>query len=175
MREKLQRLIFTALLAALTCASTLIVQIPAPMNGYINLGDCFVLLSGWLLGPFYGFFAAAIGCALADIFGGYSVYAPATFIIKGAVALCAVLPLKLFIFRKYKRLGRLTGAAFGELFMLFGYFVYALLIFRLEIAAAAASVPGNLLQGFVGIVAAVLLYEALTKTGVILKYFNVGV
>ena len=28
----------------------MVVQIPSPMNGYVNLGDCFVLLSGWLLG-----------------------------------------------------------------------------------------------------------------------------
>ena len=175
MRQKIQRMILAALFAALSCVATLVVQIPAPMGGFLHLGDCFVLLSGWLLGPFYGFFAAAIGSALADVFSGYGVYAPATFIIKGAVALFAVLPLRLPVFQKRARLGRLTGAVTGELFMVDGYFLYAVLMFGEKVIAAAASIPGNLLQGAVGLVAAAMLYEAIKKTGIVEKYFYNGV
>ena len=39
---------------ALTCVLTLAVKIPTPTKGYLNLGDCAVLLSGWLLGPVWG-------------------------------------------------------------------------------------------------------------------------
>ena len=52
--KKVQKLVVSALMAALTYVATMVVQIPSPMNGYVNLGDCFVLLSGWLLGPWYG-------------------------------------------------------------------------------------------------------------------------
>ena len=56
--KKIRKLVLAALLAALVCVATMVVQIPSPMQGYVNLGDCFVLLSGWLLGPWYGFAAA---------------------------------------------------------------------------------------------------------------------
>ena len=59
------------MLAALVCVATMVIKIPSPLNGYINLGDCIVLLSGWLLSPVYGFMAAGLGSALADLFAGY--------------------------------------------------------------------------------------------------------
>ena len=81
--KKVQKLVVSALMAALTYVATMVVQIPSPMNGYVNLGDCFVLLSGWLLGPWYGGAAAGIGSMLTDLLYGYGYYAPGTFVIKG--------------------------------------------------------------------------------------------
>ena len=52
--QKVKKLVLSALMAALVYVATSIIQIPSPMSGYVNLGDCFVLLSGWLLGPWYG-------------------------------------------------------------------------------------------------------------------------
>lgn len=72
----------------------MVVRIPSPMNGYVNLGDCFVLLSGWLLGPWYGGAAAGIGSMLTDLLSGYGYYAPGTFVIKGLDALVAALIFK---------------------------------------------------------------------------------
>ena len=57
-----------ALLAALTCVATMIIKIPSPLKGYLNLGDCVVLLAGWMLSPTYGFLAAGLGSALAYVF-----------------------------------------------------------------------------------------------------------
>ena len=84
-----QKIAVTALLAALTCVATMVIKIPSPMKGYLNLGDCVVLTAGWMLSPVYGFLAAGLGSALADLFSGYVVYAPATFLIKGLMALAA--------------------------------------------------------------------------------------
>ena len=89
--KKIRKLVLAALLAALVCVATMVVQIPSPMQGYVNLGDCFVLLSGWLLGPWYGFAAGGIGSMLADLFLGYAHYAPGTLVIKGLMALVAAL------------------------------------------------------------------------------------
>ena len=100
--KKIRKLVFAALLAALVCVATMVVQIPSPMQGYVNLGDCFVLLSGWLLGPWYGFAAGGIGSMLADLFLGYAHYAPGTLVIKGLVALLAAL--------LYEKLGRSPAA-----------------------------------------------------------------
>ena len=82
-----KRIVMAAMLAALTCVATMVIKIPSPLKGYLNLGDCVVLLAGWMLSPVYGFLAAGIGSALADVFSGYVLYAPATFVIKGAMAL----------------------------------------------------------------------------------------
>ena len=45
-----------------------------------------ILLAAMVVGPL-AIPAAAIGSALADLFSGYALYAPATFAIKGLVAL----------------------------------------------------------------------------------------
>ena len=70
--DKLTRLILAALFAALTCAATMLIHIPMPAtNGYINLGDCVVLLSAFFLGPVYGMAAGGIGSMLADLLLGW--------------------------------------------------------------------------------------------------------
>ena len=50
MRQKssTKKIVIAALLAALTCVATMIIKIPSPLKGYLNLGDCVVLLSGWM-------------------------------------------------------------------------------------------------------------------------------
>ena len=49
--KKIRTMVMAAVLAALACVATMVVQIPSPMNGFVNLGDCFVLLSGcWVPG-----------------------------------------------------------------------------------------------------------------------------
>lgn len=77
-------LVLAALFTALTTVATMVIQIPSPMSGYVNLGDCMVLLSAWVLGPFVGAAAGGIGSMLADIITGYAYYAPGTLIIKAA-------------------------------------------------------------------------------------------
>ena len=140
----------------------MVVQIPSPMQGYVNLGDCFVLLSGWLLGPWYGFAAGGIGSMLADLFLGYGHYAPGTFVIKGLVALIAALV--------YEKMGctqvsRIVGGIVSEIVMVLGYFSYASLLLGKGLAAAA-SIPGNIFQGTVGLVVGVLLVAVLERAKV---------
>lgn len=161
-KDHLRLLTLSATLTAIVTVATMVVQIPSPMNGYINLGDCFVLLSAWLLGPVYGTAAAAIGSALADILTGYTIYAPGTFVIKGLMALVACLLVKMFISRKKILAGRIVSAVAAELIMVFGYFLYSALIFG-EGLAAAVSIPGNLMQGLIGLVASVILASILGK------------
>lgn len=159
----------TALLAAMTYLATYIFKIPT-MFGYTNLGDCFVLLAAFLLGPYYGFLAGGIGSALADLLGGYGFYVPGTFIIKGAMALFAAL-----LVRALRRHGdekfwhRLVAALVAELWMVFGYWVFETLILG-HGAAALVSIPSNLAQGAVGLVLALVLHAVLLKTPVVKKF-----
>ena len=63
MNTRTKKIVMAALMAALTCVATMIIKIPSPLKGYINLGDCIVLVSGWILSPAYGFLAAGLGSA----------------------------------------------------------------------------------------------------------------
>ena len=54
--------------AALSCAATMVIQIPIA-TGYLNFGDGLCLLAGWILGPWYGF-AAGTGLGRAAGAGG---------------------------------------------------------------------------------------------------------
>ena len=93
--EKTRKLVYLALFTALTTAATMVVRVPSPTGGYVNAGDAVVLLCAFVLGPVPGAVAAGIGSALADIFGSYFLYAPATLVIKGLTALVAGLLLLL--------------------------------------------------------------------------------
>ena len=73
MDRRIKKIVVAALLAALVCLATMLFKVPSPMKGYLNLGDGIVLLAGWLLSPAYGFLAAGVGSALADVFSGYII------------------------------------------------------------------------------------------------------
>ncbi len=168
MKKNTKNLVFAALLAAVTCVATLVIHIPSPLNGYINLGDCFVLLSGWLLGPVYGFLAAGIGSALADLFLGYAVYAPATFIIKGLVAAFAFVMFKSLGKVKNKTLSYIISGIVAELIMVGGYYVFE--GFMYGFVESAVNILPNGVQAVAGIVCATLLVAVVNKTGVFKKF-----
>lgn len=157
--HKLKLLITSAVFAALCCIATILIQIPSPMNGYINLGDCIVLCCAFLLPLPHAVAAAGIGSAMADVITGYPYYSPGTLVIKAAMALVAYL---IFAAIRHKsELGAMiTAGLAAEAVMVTGYFGYAALLLGKGIAAAA-SIPGNLFQAVVGIVAAVLVYKLL--------------
>lgn len=156
-----KQLVMTAVFAALTFVATFIIRIPIPVTeGYVNLGDCIVLMSGFLLGPVYGAFAAGIGSAIADLIG-YALYAPATFIIKALTALVSGL-----IFGLSKKKGSLwivICGIIGEAIMVLGYYVFEAFILGLGWATAAVGVPANIFQGITGIAAATLLSQAFIR------------
>ena len=88
-RFSTKQIAFTAMFAALILMATYVIKIPTPVIGYIHVGDCFVLLAGIFLGPVPGALAAGIGSGLADLLGGFPVWAPGTFAIKFVTALVA--------------------------------------------------------------------------------------
>ena len=165
--DGLVRLVLAALFAALSCIATMLIQIPIPATGgYVNLGDCVVLLGAFMLNPVFGFFAGALGSMMADILLGYAAYAPGTFIIKGLTALTAAL-----IFRAGRRStpALVLGGVMGEVVMVLGYFAYEALALGYGLSAAA-SMPANAIQGAVGLILAVCAHKALCRVPGINKY-----
>ena len=85
-----QKLAFGGMLAALVFAATYLFKIPISITqGYIHLGDAFILLGAVLL-DWTAVPAAAIGSLLADLIAGYPLYCLPTFLIKAGVAAIAV-------------------------------------------------------------------------------------
>ena len=79
-------LALSGMMAALVFVATYFFKLPVSITqGYIHLGDGFILLGASLLG-WASVPAAAIGSALADLLGGYTLYILPTFVIKGLVA-----------------------------------------------------------------------------------------
>ena len=173
-QPKTKKLILSALMAALTCVGTMIIKVPTPTMGYIHPGDGFVLLSGLLLGPLWGFLAAGLGSALSDLIGGYFIYVPATFLIKGLTALVAYL-----VFRGVSKLSNTktslpaligSGVA-GEAVMVAGYFLFEIFMLAIVnqtslsagVIASLAGIVPNLIQGAFGVVIATLLHPLLQR------------
>ncbi len=171
-REMLLKLSITAMMAALTCVATMIIQVPSPIGGFVNIGDGFVLIAAWILGPAYGFAAAGIGSALADLFSGYAHYVPGTFLIKGLMAVAAVYIFRAFAKKneKFRTVGFVTSGVVAEIIMVAGYYLYAAEFLGKGFVVALDSIPSNLVQGVFGIVIGLVVAEILAKTGIVRKY-----
>lgn len=157
-----QRIVMAALLAALTCVATMIIKIPSPLKGYLNLGDCVVLLAGWMLSPTYGFLAAGLGSALADIFSGYVTYAPATFVIKGLMALIAFYGFKLLHSKLGNISSRIISGTVAEVVMVAGYFIFEGFLYGF--GPSLVNIPANVIQGIAGLIIGTILVKVFEKS-----------
>lgn len=161
MNSNLKKIVMAALMAAFACVATMSIRIPTPGTaGYIHPGDAIVILCGVILGPTWGLLAAGIGSAMADLIGGYFIYVPITFVIKGIVAFAAGM-----LYRKIGRTAksRYIAVALGGIADIIcvagGYFLCEWGLYGA--AAAAASVPANFVQGIGGLVIGLVLYPIL--------------
>lgn len=167
-------LALTGLFAALGCVGTMVLQIPSPTGGYMNLGDAVVILGAWLLGPVYGAVAGGVGPALADLLSGYGVYVPATLVIKALMALTAA-----WLYRALGKRGLLLSALAAEVPMVLGYWLFDGALAALSgggalglcLVGSAVGIPSNLVQAAFGAAASTLLALALRRSGYVRKRF----
>ena len=162
----------TAMMTAMVMIATTFFKIPNAM-GYIHLGDGFVLLAAIILPKKYACFAGGVGAGLADIYGGYAVWAPWTLVIKIVMVLIVQLFFDFLTKRASngKHIAKIAGIPFAELFAyvlavlwtVSGYYIAQGFISG-NWAAPIADVPGNVLQAAVGSVIAILVSVTLGKT-----------
>lgn len=157
--NNLKRLVLAALFVALACVATMSIRIPTPgTNGYIHPGDVIVILSGVILGPVWGFLAGGIGSALSDLIGGYFMYVPVTFVIKGLIALIAGLIYeKIGKTQKSRYIAVILGGITDIILVAGGYFICESTFLGYG-AGAIASVPANIVQGIGGLIISCILY-----------------
>ncbi len=115
--------------AAFTCVLTFIVPITIPATqGYINLGDIGVMISGLLFGPIIGGIAGGFGSALTDLFIA-PIYAIPTLIIKGLEGFIVGFianPKKHHLKLNYRDF---LAVIFGGLVMVFGYLIVEIVLY----------------------------------------------
>ena len=162
-----KRIVFTALMAALTVAgSALRITIPVDIAGTtsFHLGNIMCALGGILLGPWYGALAAGLGSAIYDMLNPlYISEAWITFLTKAVYGLAAGL-----VCRKpgwnYARATAATVAgalAYAALYLAKTYFYSGLLLKGLTAQAAALTVvtklPATAFNAIIAIVFAPML------------------
>lgn len=167
MNTRTKKIVVAALITALTCVATMIIKIPSPLKGYINLGDCIVLLAGWMISPAYAFLAAGLGSLLADLFSGYVTYAPATFLIKGLMALVAFYGFKLLHNKLGDIVSRIISGTLAEILMVLGYFVFEGFLYGF--IPSLVNIPANAVQGAMGLIIGILLVKVLKKSKISLE------
>ena len=148
--SKIKMMTLSALLAAFTAVATIMIQIPTPTKGYVNLGDCVVNIAGWILGPLYGAAAAGIGSSLADIISGYTMYVPVTLIIKALMAAASFFTFRAVNKRFSNTVSRIIAASAAELIMVFGYTMFEVIIYH-SWSYVLIGTAGNIAQSVMGI------------------------
>ena len=160
--QNVHKLALAALFAAFTTVATLVIQIPTPTKGYLNLGDCFVNLSAWILGGVYGTAAAGIGSAMADMISGYFIYAPATLIIKCLMAFSSYWIYQKLSEKSDSFRARIFAACIAEIIMIIGYAGFEAVLYQ-SLTTALVGMPSNIVQGIAGAATSVTLYEFVMK------------
>ena len=92
--DKLYKIVFTGLMAALCYVCFTFLKIPIPTMGgdfvALHVGNAFCVLAALLLGGVYGGLAGSLGMTVADLMDpAYVTSAPKTFILKFCIGLIA--------------------------------------------------------------------------------------
>ncbi len=139
-----------ALLTALICILTMVIQIPIPL-GYAHLGDAAILLGATYFGRREAVWASGLGSCLADLLTGFTQWVIPTFFIKVIIALIACRLLfdkngsfRLFHWRSF------LAAGVSMAWMAAGYTVMGSVLYG-SLAAGLASSPGLIIEGIVNI------------------------
>lgn len=143
-RTLIRKMVGVALLGALSYVFTAFLAIPyAGGAGYFNFGDLVDMIAAMLLGPIEGMCVGIIGGTLADITGGYVMFAPWTLAAKGLLSLVTGL---LYHFLKgkgwIKYISPFAGAVFGVVMYIPAYII----IYGAE--SVMASTPFDCIQCF---------------------------
>jgi uncharacterized membrane protein len=151
--NKTQILVINALFVALTLVATMFINLKLPIagnGGLIHLGNVPLFIAAFVFGRKTGAITGAFGMGLFDLISGWTIWAPFTFIIVGAMGYVAGL-----IAEKVpgKRAVVYSIAVIAALLIkIVGYYFAEVVLYGNWIAPFG-SIPGNVLQVvFAGIV-----------------------
>jgi uncharacterized membrane protein len=150
----------SAVMGALVCVTTMLIQIPIPATeGVFNIGDAMIMVAALTFGPTVGAIAGGLGSSLADLLGGWYVYVIPTLLIKGIEGLLASWILKGEDKPSFQKV--LLAWIIGGLEMVGGYFVFQVYLYGF--GAALVEIPFNFIQAAVGGIVGIPTSLALRK------------
>lgn len=169
--KKTEKIIMAALMLCLIIVATMFVRVPIPLTrGYVHIGDVMIFIAMLILSKRYAVAAAAIGSSLADILGGFAMWAPWTFIAKGGMVFLAAS----IIGAAYKgdntqetrarvSAREVFAMVCGGLFMVAVYYAAEVLMYGNRIVPLVVGVPWNIAQFAVGIGVALVFRKAVAS------------
>ena len=169
-----KKIAFAAMMAALTCAGSAI-RITMPIEiadtTSFHLGNIMCALSGILLGPWLGGFAAGLGSAIYDMFNPlYISEAWLTFLMKGAYGL--VPGLVMLMFKQDEKTWKAAVASLGGaltyavLYLLKTYWKAILVkgyAHEAALLGVISKIPSTVFNGAVAVIFAPILAIAIRK------------
>lgn len=155
---KTRELTKLALMVALTVSLSILFIIPVPQTkGFVTLCEVGIYSSALLFGPTGGLFVGALSGGLIDLISGYPEWALFSVLIHGLQGW-----LLGYLYQKFpNKKGMIVGFVLATFLMVAGYTFATTLLYTWP--AGVASIPGNLIQNFFGILVTVPLYQALQK------------
>lgn len=164
-RKKTRSLIESSFLIALVFVATLFLNIRLPIaanGGLVHLGSAMLFICAILFGPRKGAIAGAFGMGLFDLVSGWTLWAPFTFITRGIQGFIVGYIAHSTKIKCNETLKNTMAIFISVPPMLAGYYVFESILFKSWIIPLA-SIPGNLVQSFIGLAVALPLAAALAK------------
>lgn len=150
---KTRMLVISALFVALTLVATMFINIKLPIagnGGLIHLGNIPLFVAAFVFGRRTGAIAGAFGMGLFDLLSGYTIWAPFTFIIVGAMGYVAGVIAEKVPGKRV--LVYSMAVVVAMLIKVVGYYFAEVVLYSNWIQPFG-SIPGNVLQvGFAGLV-----------------------
>lgn len=161
-KKSLLRITNTAIFTAIILLSTMLIKFSTGLGeGYIHFGDCFIYLSACIL-PFpYCLVASALGGALADILGGYAVWAVPTAIIKILISLPFMFTCRKNNTPKILNVRIAMMSIISGVISILGYFIAECVLY--STASATLSIIGNTIQAVASGILFIIIATALDK------------
>jgi len=147
-----------AILIALTTVFTLLIRVPTPARGYVNLSDVAIVFTGLTFGPWVGLVVGGLGTALADVIGGFAPFAPLSLLAHGLEGLL----IGLLGYGRRSVAAMILAWLAGAVAMVACYFVGEGLFYT-GWPLALAEVPLNAFQALIGAVGGISLTLAVRK------------
>jgi uncharacterized membrane protein len=150
---------FSGLFTAMVFIATMFINIRLPISvngGLIHFGNVILFTVSIVFGKRKGAIAGAFGMGLFDIVSGWAAWAPFTFIIRGSMGYLAG---SIANFRGKE--GRsfvfnLLAIVISGIWMLSGYYIAEVILYG-NWLTPATSIPGNIAQLVIGLLALILV------------------
>ena len=161
---KTKALVINALFIALTLVATMFINIRLPImgnGGLIHLGNVPLFIAALVYGKKTGAIAGAFGMGLFDVISGWTLWAPFTFVIVGAMGFVAGLISEKVPGKRV--LVNTLAVAVALIIKVVGYYFTEVILYGNWILPFG-SIPGNIMQVVIAGIIVVPLVGRLKKS-----------